>query len=252
MPRTVAIVQARWGSSRLPGKVLLALGGTNVLEQVLARCHAIAGVDAVCCAVSDDLSSEPVAEEAAKCGAAVTRGPLNDVLERYRSAAEVTEADVVLRVTSDCPLIDPKVCAAVLDLRERENLHYACNNMPPSWPHGIDCEAFTRDALERAAREASASYEREHVTPWIRNNKTLTRGNLAGPGGDTQAYRWTIDYREDYEFLCALWPHLPNQPCFPSVADVCAVLEEHPEIARINSTCVDVARVVKQSRTMTT
>lgn len=241
--KTVAIIQARWGSTRQPGKVLLKLGETSVLEHVLKRCAQIVNMDAICCAVADDNASDPVAAEAARCGVAVWRGSANDVLERYRGAAEMMGADTVLRVTSDCPLIDPQICADVIALLHADSADYASNNMPPSWPHGLDCEAFTRSALEAAAETATEPHEREHVTPWIRNAPYLRKSNLAGPGGDVVEQRWTLDYPEDYAFLTALWQHMPPSGAIPSTADILAIIARHSELADINATRIDRVRL---------
>jgi len=237
---TAVIVQARMGSTRLPGKVLLNLAGRTVLSHVLERCDAISNTDVVCCAIPDTGDSDPVAEEAERCGAVVVRGSERDVLDRYRQAAEVVRAKLVMRVTSDCPLIDPEICSKVLALRAKEDADYACNNMPPSWPHGLDCEAFTVEALNRASREAQTPHEREHVTPWLRTRDDIRHANFAGPGHGVEGMRWTLDYPEDFEFLTALSAHLPGE--LPGYGDVLAVLERHPEITAMNAARIDRAR----------
>lgn len=240
--RTVVIVQARMTSTRLPGKVLEPLAGETVLAHVLRRCQAIEGADIVCCAVPDGPASDPVAAEAERCGARVYRGSEEDVLDRYHRAAVACDAGVVMRVTSDCPLIDPDICARVLRLRHDAGADYACNNMPPGWPHGLDCEAFTAAALARAAGEAVTPAEREHVTPWLRNHPSVRRANLAGPDGGAAAMRWTLDYPEDLAFFTALFAKLPPPPAIAGFESVAAVLRAHPEIAAINARHGDAAR----------
>lgn len=241
MPRQIVVVQARMASTRLPGKVLLPLGGSTVLGQVLRRCAAIPGIDGVCCAIPDSPGHDPIAAEARRHGAAVHAGPEDDVLARYLGAARQEGAGVVLRVTSDCPLIDPQVCGAVLDLRRDAGADFAANNTPPSWPHGLDCEAMTVDALERAAAVAAPGPEREHVTPWIRRAPGLRRVNLAGPGGAAVGERWTLDYPEDLEFLRALFAVLPRADA--GWREVVAALDAHPAIRAINAARRDPARV---------
>jgi len=231
---TAVIVQARMASTRLPGKVLETLRGETVLAHVLERCHAIAGADAVCCATLAGSEGDPVAAEAARCGAAVFRGSESDVLERYHGAAACLDAEVVLRVTSDCPLIDPEICAQVLRLRQAEQADYACNNMPPSWPHGLDCEAFTFEWLERSVREASKPSEREHVTPYMRSHPEARKSNLAGPGGEAASYRWTLDYQDDLEFMRAMFARLPAGPSGWSYLVPLAIIAAEPELAAIN------------------
>lgn len=197
------------GSTRLPGKVLMRIGGTTVLDHVLTRCRAIAGVDVVCCAIPDSASSDPVAAEARRIGVEVYRGSENDVLDRYWQAARALKADIVMRVTSDCPLLDPAVAAEVLALRTRKNVDYACNNMPPTWPHGLDCEALTFTWLERAAREAKAPPDREHVTPYVRNHPESRKANFPCPDASLAKHRWTLDTQADLDFMRALFPRLP-------------------------------------------
>ncbi len=232
--RTACIVQARLGSTRLPGKVLEPLGHATVLEHVLRRCQAIASVDEVVCATVEGADGDAVAALADTLDVAVYRGSERDVLERYRGAAQAVHAEIVLRVTSDCPLIDPEVCSAVLKLREDEEADYAANNMPPSWPHGLDCEAFTIDALNEAAATATAAEDHEHVTPWIRRNRVYRRVNLAGPGGELTRQRWTLDYPEDLAFLRAVYERLPEGCAGRSWRAAAAIVDHEPDLALIN------------------
>jgi glutamate-1-semialdehyde 2,1-aminomutase/spore coat polysaccharide biosynthesis protein SpsF len=235
MSKTACIVQARLGSTRLPGKVLETLGDAPVLEHVLRRCNAIPGVDEVVCATVEGANGDAVAALADGLDVTVYRGSETDVLARYHGAAHAVGAAIVMRVTSDCPLIDPEICAAVLRLRAEAAADYAANNMPPSWPHGLDCEAFTIDALDDAAATATAPEDREHVTPWIRRNRAYRRVNLPGPGGEFVAQRWTLDYPEDLAFLRALYERLPGGCAGPrSWRSALAVLEREPQLALIN------------------
>jgi spore coat polysaccharide biosynthesis protein SpsF len=222
-------------STRLPGKVLLPLAGETVLHHVLTRCAAIAGADMVCCAIPDDGSCAPIAEEAERCGARVTRGSEHDVLARYLDAAHTLGADIVMRVTSDCPVIDPGVCADVLRARAAADADYACNNMPRRWPHGLDCEAFTRAALERAHEAATATEDREHVTPWLRRDPSVSRAHFPGPDDALARHRWTLDFPEDYAFFEALFAQLPPPPHIAPFAEILSVIEAHPEISALNA-----------------
>lgn len=232
---TAVIVQARLGSSRLPGKVLKHIAGGTVLAEVLRRCRAVPGVDLVVCAIPENEKDDPVAEEALRCGAVVTRGSESDVLDRYLQASKAVGADVVMRVTSDCPLIDPGVCGAVLALRAEKNTDYACNNLPPSFPHGLDCEAFTSDALELAWRKGTAPDDREHVTPWMRRSPEIRRATLAGPGGDFAHMRWTLDFPEDYEFFNAVFALMPTAKAISGWQDLATLLDQHREIVALNA-----------------
>jgi spore coat polysaccharide biosynthesis protein SpsF len=232
---TACIVQARMGSTRLPGKIMRRLAGETVLSQVLRRCRAISGVDCVVCATVAQPSDDSVADEAERAGAIVFRGAERDVLGRYRDAARAVGADRILRVTSDCPLIDPAVCGRVLALCGKGGAEFATNNMPPSWPHGLDCEAFAMDLLARAAAAAHVPDHREHVSGWMRETPGVSRANLASDDGTLVRHRWTLDYPEDFAFFAALFPLLPSPPAIPAMAEVLAVLAAHPELASINA-----------------
>lgn len=221
------------GSTRLPGKVLKPLGGQTALAQCLRRCRAIPGIDGVVCAVPEGAEDDPVAEEAEKCGAVVVRGPGSDVLARYHKAAVAVGAKWIMRVTSDCPLIDPVLCGDILRMAQDQSLDYACNNMPPTWPHGLDAEVFSFAMLDAAFKGASDPFEREHVTPWIRNGQNVKKGNIAKAGPSlAEECRWTLDYPEDYDFLHALFELLPRDADLDAVL---SVLQTHPELAAINA-----------------
>jgi glutamate-1-semialdehyde 2,1-aminomutase/spore coat polysaccharide biosynthesis protein SpsF len=239
MTKTVAIIQARFGSTRLPGKVLKPLGNVRggagiVLDHAIQRCRAIPTVDAVVIATTDREEDGAIVAAAERAGALVHRGSAEDVLSRYAGAAKQVAADVVLRVTSDCPLIDPGICDRVIRLRVETGADYAANNMPRLYPHGLDCEVFTRAALERADSAATAAYDREHVTPWLRRTAGVTRSSLVGPGWPAVQQRWTLDFPEDYDFFAALFPLLP-QDRIAGMDEVLGILAAHPEIVAINA-----------------
>jgi spore coat polysaccharide biosynthesis protein SpsF len=237
------IIQARFGSTRLPGKVLKPIGGKPALASVLERCGRIPGIDVVVCAVPDEPASDPVADAARASGAVVFRGAEHDVLDRYHQAARSVGADIVVRVTSDCPLVDAPLCGAVLASLRDAGVDYVCNNMPPLWPHGLDCEAFWADHLVRAAHEATDPYDREHVTPWLRRNVALRRVNVDGPGRGLERHRWTLDYEEDYAFFCALAKALKKPFVDASTQDVLAAVAAYPNLAAINRARIDEARL---------
>ena len=232
---TAVIVQARMASTRLPGKVLLEAGGTTFLDHVLTRCRTIAGADVVCCAVPDSADSDPVADAARRIGVEVFRGSHADVLDRTWRAAETLKADVVMRVTSDCPLIDPAVCAEVLRLRAREGADYACNNMPPTWPHGLDCEVVTFAWLDRSARAAMRPFEREHVTQYVRNHPDSRKANLPCPVDKVARHRWTLDTPADLAFFRALFPRLPAGRAAWDWRIPLAAVEADPALAALNA-----------------
>jgi len=233
--RAVVIAQARMGSSRLPGKVLEDLGGRPVVWHCLMRALKIPGVAAVCVATSDLAIDDPLADFCREMpGVVVVRGHPTDLLERYARSADETAADVIVRITCDCPLIDPEVCGATLALQRQRAAPYASNNLRREWPHGLDCEVFPRATLEAAVAQAQEPYDREHVGPWIKRAAGAQAVHLAGPDGDAACHRWTLDYPEDLQFLRALWPLLPED----RVArwfDVDAILRSRPDVAAINA-----------------
>ena len=195
------ILQARMTSTRLPGKVMKRVGGRTILEWMIRASSQVPGISVVCAAVPVGSEHDTVAAEAERLGAPVVRGPEFDVLERFRLAAEVIGASEVMRVTTDCPMMDPALCGEVLALRRASGADYACNNEPYSYPHGLDCEVFTTAVLEKAAAAAKDDYDREHVTPWIKRHPSLVRSYLVGPGGECAHWRWTIDHYDDLHFF---------------------------------------------------
>ena len=235
MRKAVAIIQARWGSSRLPGKILKQLGETTVLNHVLTRCLAIEGIDEVCCAVPRSIDSDPVAEEARRCGVTVVRGSEADVLARYYQAATQTGADIVMRITSDCPLIDPAICAELLTQFESNNVDYASNNTPPTWPVGLDCEVMSFKWLKKAAVEASRPSEREHVTPYIRNHEQVRQCNLASPNSEIALHRWTLDTPDDYRFMTEIFSRLSSYSDPFSWNSTLDIVTQEPALVSINA-----------------
>jgi spore coat polysaccharide biosynthesis protein SpsF len=231
-PRVVAIVQARVGSTRLPGKALLPLAGTPMVIHVLRRVMAVRGVDEVAVAIPDGAADDVLAAvvREAETDARLVRGPENDVLARYDLAATSTRAEVVLRITADCPMFSPAVGTRVLSAFV--DCDYASNTQPRSFPRGLDTEVFSRDALAAAHQEASASAEREHVTPFIyRRPERFTLRNVTDTV-DRSDLRWTVDTPEDLAFADAVYAALG--PRF-EMHDVLALLADQPYLAKINA-----------------
>jgi spore coat polysaccharide biosynthesis protein SpsF len=231
---TAIIVQARMGSSRLPGKVVQDLAGRPVLDHVLRRCASIPGADVVVCAIPSSAENDVLETIALKSGAVTFRGSELDVLARYLGAAQSVQAEAVMRVTSDCPLIDPDVCGSVLALRKEQNADYATNNMPPTFPHGLDCEAMTMVALRKAHETAKEASDREHVTPWLRRASTIRRVNLPSDDAALARHRWTLDYPEDLAFFRAIFANFPENSR-GRMADILAVLGRQPALGQINA-----------------
>lgn len=247
---TAIIVQARFGSTRLPGKVIRPLGARTPLASVLQRCARIPGADVVVCAVPKGANDDGVAELARASGAEIFRGSETDVLDRYWGAARAVGATTVMRVTSDCPLIDSEICGEVLSVLEASGADYVCNSLPPLWPHGLDCDAFPMAWLERAAAAANLAADREHVTLWLKRNPALQRINVDGPGGGIERHRWTLDFAEDLAFFRALWDLMGEAAGDARTASILAVLAAHPEIAAINAALIDKPRLADHTMTM--
>ena len=203
--RVVAIVQARMSSSRLPGKVLQGLGGVPVLELVLRRLGEARELQGVVVATSVEPGDDPVDRVAAAAGAPVVRGPLEDVLERYRLAAERHPCDAVVRITADCPLVDPDVVDAVVRRWREGGEQYVANVIEPrTYPKGLDVEAFSAAALATAAAEARDPYDREHVTPYLRSRPERFPQARLAHDPPYAGVRLTLDTSEDLKALRAL------------------------------------------------
>lgn len=207
---TVAIVQARMGSTRLPGKVLMDLGGTTMLARVVRRTRRARRLDSLLVATTTAPADDAIVRECERLGAPVFRGSEDDVLDRYYCAAQAAAADRVVRITSDCPLIDAEVIDAVIARLAETQADYASNALPRSFPRGLDVEAMTAPALARAWREARQSFERAHVTPYLYGHPESFR--LAGitAESDYSSLRWTVDTTEDLAVVRALYARLGN------------------------------------------
>ena len=180
-------------------------------------------------ATSDDISDDALAAWCAAHHQRCIRGPLDDVLARYVLAAQQTNADIIMRLTGDCPLLDPAVCAEVIRLYQREHAQYASNIGERTWPQGLDNEVFSSDALYRADKQAMTQPEREHVTPYIRNHpERFAAANLVCPKPDLGRERWTLDTPTDYAFLqkIAAQHSADRAPAYTEVLDILARIPE--------------------------
>lgn len=236
--RVVAIIQARMGSTRLPGKILLPLGGRTVLANVVARAQGATHIDDVVIATTTAAVDNIVAAEAHRLGVDAFRGSEDDVLDRYRRAARQARADTIVRITSDCPLLDASVVDVVIDryLSNGGRLDYVSNTIVRSYPRGLDVEVFSAEKLDEAAKFATAKLEREHVTQYIRNHTTRSRLGSVEHSSDLSRHRWTLDTPEDMEFMRQVFDRLPiTEASIPSFLQVVDFLDMHPEITALNS-----------------
>jgi len=237
---TVAIIQARMGSTRLPGKVLRDLGGRPMLEHVVRRVRAARGVDAVCVATTRAEGDDEISALGERCGAEIFRGSEDDVLGRYAGAARRLGTRLVVRVTADCPLYDPDLLAEMLAARQRlvaetGPVDYYSNCGRRTYPRGLDTEILPAEVLALADREATDPFEREHVTPFVRNRPERFRlEDHLNPDGDWSALRWTVDEPEDFELVRRIYSELGGGEIFGR-HEVRALLERRPEWLEINA-----------------
>jgi spore coat polysaccharide biosynthesis protein SpsF (cytidylyltransferase family) len=233
--KTLAILQARTSSSRLPGKVLRPILGEPMLFRQIERIRRARRIDRLIVATSIDRSDDVLASECAIRDIECTRGSLTDVLDRFVCGARAYGPDIVVRLTGDCPLADPELIDAILVRFEVGDLDYLTNADPPTYPDGLDVEAMKFSGLLVAHHEAKLPSEREHVTSFLRAHPERFRlGNLRSPH-DLSAMRWTVDEPQDFEFVSAVYEGIyPGKPNF-TTADVMEFLDANPQLQLINS-----------------
>jgi spore coat polysaccharide biosynthesis protein SpsF len=233
--RIVAIVQARMGSTRLPGKTLLEIAGKPFLLQLLERIAAARLVDQIVVATTKDPADQPIADAASGWGAGTFRGSENDVLDRFYKAATEAEAAIIIRITADDPFKDPDVNDLVVSrLIDNATLDYASNTIVPTYPEGLDVEVFTYEALARAWNEAKLPSEREHVTPYIWKHPEKFRIENVTHEPNLSHLRWTLDYEADLNFTRAVYERLYRGQIF-RMKDVLDLLDREPALAEMNS-----------------
>jgi spore coat polysaccharide biosynthesis protein SpsF len=237
---TVIVVQARMSSSRLPGKVMMPILGKSLLHRMIERLLMIRHKALIVIATSEEPSDDIIEHEAENIGVRCFRGNLNNLLDRHYQAAKKYNADTVLKIPSDCPLIDPRIIDQVLDFyfAHPGRLHYVSNLHPATFPDGNDVEIMTMVCLEKTWREASRPLELEHTTPYIwENPDKFSIANAAWNSGKdySTSHRFTIDYQADYDFINRVFEELyPAKPDF-SCEDILSLLEKKPEIYQINA-----------------
>jgi spore coat polysaccharide biosynthesis protein SpsF len=234
--RIVAVVQARVRSTRLPAKVLLDLAGSTALERCLQRVRRIPGIDEVVVATSERDEDELITALAGRLGYRCFRGSEEDVLDRYMKVARATVAEAVVRITSDCPLLDPAISGAVVRSFSDAPTDYASNTLERRLPRGLDTEIVSFGALERAHREATGP-AREHVTMHLYSHRDRfdCRSVVPPIERDLSHHRWTLDTLDDYRLLYRIFERLGTRAATASMTDVLALFDETPELARINA-----------------
>ncbi len=239
--KTLLIIQARLGSRRLPRKILLPLAGKPLLERMIERVQHAKSKFELVVATTNGPEDIPVRELCRTLDVPCHSGHPTDLLDRHFRAARKRKADVVVKIPSDCPLIDPAIIDAVLDFfnAHRDEYDYVSNLHPATYPDGNDVEVMSFAALEEAWRDGKEDFEREHTTPFLWERPGRFRiGNVTwGTGRNcSMSHRWTVDYAEDYLFVKAVFEALwrPERPVF-SLYDILGLLNQRPEIVGLNS-----------------
>jgi len=232
--KIVAIIQARMGSTRLPGKVLMDIAGQTMLARVVNRVRRSTRIDETVIATTVSQSDEPVVAECQKLNVTCFRGSEKDVLDRYYQAALAYNAEGVVRITSDCPLTDPGIVDLVIrEFFKKVPLDYASNNLPPrTFPRGVDVEVFSWTALERAWFQDHNPAWREHVTPFLYRNPQSFRLHRVINQTDYSSMRWTVDTTEDLALVRRVFEHFGHDGF--SWKEVLNLVKQHPDWMEIN------------------
>ncbi len=237
-PLTFAIIQARFASSRLPGKVLLDIAGQPMLVQVVERTRRAKRLHGVVVATSTERDDDAIAALCAERGYPCFRGSLHDVLDRFYGAARMVDAQVIVRITADCPIIDRDVIDHTVSAFLDGNWDFAANRLPPPWhrtyPIGLDVEICSFLALERAWKEAHQPHHREHVMPYLYEQEGRFRVLLVNHDPDYGSLRWTVDTPEDLELVRQIYSRFGGRNDF-SWLEVLALFDREPDLANINA-----------------
>jgi spore coat polysaccharide biosynthesis protein SpsF len=239
-PRIVAIIQGRMGSSRLPGKILMDIAGLPMLARVVERTRYAGTIDEVVVATTFDEEDDAVAIFCQDRGYAHVRGDNDDVLGRYMKAAQTFNADIIVRITADCPLMDPDVIDRTVNVflsaypEAQFGTNRGLNQIERTYPIGMDVEVMTFEALEMAFREAKEPYQREHVTPFLYETVGRFEKTSIDANGEYGDQRWAVDTPEDLTFVREIYARLDDQEKF-HFEDVISLLEREPNLLEINT-----------------
>ncbi|MFH1862745.1 MAG: glycosyltransferase family protein [bacterium] len=231
--KTTAIIQARLGSTRLPGKVIMDVYGETMLARVVRRTLKAKMLDEVVVATTDLRQDDPIVAEAHRLGVMVFRGSETNVLDRYYQAAQTYHADVIVRITSDCPLIDPEIVDLVIWRFLKDKADYASNVLRRTYPRGLDTEVMTNEALTSAWRQATETFQQEHVTPYLYQNPHQFRLLSVTAEKDYTQHRWCVDTIEDLDFVRQVYSLLGHNGYF-GWQKVLSIVDKKPELLQIN------------------
>lgn len=232
----IAIVQARMGSERLPGKVLMDIVGRPMLWHVVNRIKYAKYIDKLVIATTTNKKDDVIEDFCKKYALDFYRGSEGDVLDRYYQTAKKYQVDVVVRITSDCPLIDPEVVDKVVAfyLKNRDIVDYASNSLKRSYPRGLDTEVFSFEVLKKTWQEANKLYQREHVTPYIYEHPEIFRLANVNNDEDLSYVRWTVDEKKDLEFVREIYKRLYKNGEIFLMKHILALFKKEPQILDIN------------------
>jgi len=231
----LAILQARTSSNRLPGKVLMPILGVPMILRQIERILDSEKIDKLVVATSTDKSDDELVDILTKANILVYRGSLDDVLDRFYKVACEYNADNIVRLTGDCPLADPDVIDNVIDIHLSKKADYTSNALNPTYPDGLDIEIFNFNALKISWNEGELPSEREHVTSYIYNNSdNFVICNVTN-NKDLSGLRWTVDEKEDFEFVEKIYSELYFENKKFRFNDILALLHDVPELVKINS-----------------
>ena len=236
MSKVTIIIQARMGSTRLPGKVMSEISGEPMLWHLIDRVKKCRNIDQIVVATTTNKEDRVVKELAEKSGVKVYCGSESDVLDRYYQTAMLHGADVIVRITADCPLIDPYLIDRMVKYFEdnRDKLDYVGMGEPNPYPDGLDTEVFSFKILEKTWKEAKLKSEREHVTPYIWKNTDLFRIGSIPLDKDLSMLRWTVDEEKDLRFVREVYKHLYKEGSLFATEEILELLLRMPELLDIN------------------
>ncbi|MGB0936180.1 MAG: cytidylyltransferase domain-containing protein [Colwellia sp.] len=230
-----AILQARVSSTRLPGKVLKKIMNKTMLELEIERINSASQIDKLIVATSIERDDDPIESLCNALDVSCYRGSLDDVLTRFYEASVKYKCDHIVRLTGDCPLIEAAIIDEVIALHLQTGAHYTSNCCPPSLPDGLDVEVFTQGTLEKSWLNAKKPSEREHVTQYVHNNKSLFHIENYSYVNDLSRYRWTVDEPEDLKFVEEIFQALYLKKQHFTMNDILSLLNKEPSLAQINS-----------------
>jgi len=231
-----AIIQARCGSTRFPNKVFAIIDGKPLLWHVVNRLKHATKIDDIIVATTVSEKDDKIEEWCKENDVHCFRGSEENVLNRYYSASEAFPSDYVVRITADDPFKEPKVIDAVITKLIEEGYDHVTNNLPPSFPEGLDCEAFKKSALDRSEKEAETAFEREHVTQYIYHHPEIFKIGNVSNGKNLSYLRWTVDKDVDFEMVKAVYAHRnPANKGILLMDEILDILKANPEIEKINS-----------------